>query len=144
MELEDLEYNLIVETKFIHKTIHEEKLKTSYERSMVILVPDITTECMKFFRAWLPETASPTDYYEVAAEIGSPVFSPCRLSVHRAPHPYSQEKHFLFVMTKGVEELLLRLPESRRFTIKILPQNEESAADFAKDSDEGNYQVIQS
>lgn len=143
MELQDLEYNLIVETKFVFKTVVEEKLKTRYERKLVILVPEQNTECMRFFRAWLPETSDLNDYYEIAAELGGPINSPCRLSVHRGPHPYS-DKHFLFVMTKGVEELLLKLPESRRFHLKVLPQGEDVATDFAKDSDEGNYQVVES
>lgn len=142
MELQDFEYNLIVTTKFVRKTVIEEKLKTKYERKMVILIPDVTTECMKFFRAWLPDSTE--EYHEIAAEIHSPVASPCRLSIHRAPHPYSEDKHFLFVMSKGVEELFLRLPEGRRFQLTVLPQGEESATDFAKDSDEGNYQVAES
>lgn len=141
MELTDKKYHLLARTKFVEKTVIEEELKTQYVRRMVILIPDLNDEAMRFFRAWLPETTE--DYYEVVAELGAPVHSPCRLSVHRKPHPYSNDYHFLFVMTKGVEDDLLQFPQGTRIQLTVLSQDSDEAADFAKDSDDGNYQLVE-
>lgn len=141
MELTDNNYTLTVRTKFVTKTVQEKELNFKYERKMVILIPEINDECIRFFNAWLPETTN--DYYEIVSTIGAPIHSPCRLSVHRAPHAYSQEKHFLFVMSKGCEDDLLRFPEGRMMTLSVLPQSEDQEADFAKDSDTGNYHLVE-
>lgn len=140
MDLESLKYTLIVKTKFVRKTVYEDHLKAQFEREMVILIPEHNDECGRFFRAWLPDTTD--EYYELGVEIGSPVFSPSRVSIHRAPHPYS-DSHFLFVMSKGVEEDLLRQPEGKRLQVIILPQSSEEILDHAKDSSQGNYHTVE-
>lgn len=140
MELTDKKYHLLVKTKFISKTVIEEELGTRYERKMVILVPEFNDECIRFFGAWLPETTE--DHYELVIEMGAPIHSPCRVSIHRAPHAYS-EKHFLFVMSKGVEDDCLRYAEGRQIAVTALPQDADSTADFAKDSDDGNYHLVE-
>lgn len=133
----DREYHLNCRVKFHRKYVHENG--RSYERDLVILVPEDSDERTRFLSAWLPDSRE--EYFELASIMSPPIDSPCRLSVHRGPDDKS-EKHYLFVMSKGVEEIILEhIKEGAIIPLKILPEGAEEILDHAVDS-HGNYQLI--
>ncbi|NJM09373.1 MAG: hypothetical protein HC883_00275 [Bdellovibrionaceae bacterium] len=127
------EYFLTCKTKFFRKSVTEE-IKghaKSYDRTMVLLIPQESDERNRFLSAWLPDNIE--TYYEIAAYISYPVDSPARLSVHHrdGKSPY----HYLFVMSKGVEDILLQVPEYSTVKVHVLPASHDSEADFARETD---------
>lgn len=114
------------------------------DRVMAILVPKDNDQREMFLRAWLPDVKEQS--YEVVGYVPGVVDSPCRFSVHRGPDAYS-ERHYLFVMSKGVEETLVeRVKEGSTITgVKIYPADhdldEEASADNTSDGS-GNYEVL--
>lgn len=131
-DLTEREYNLKCKLKFFRKTVHDPHTNKGqpYERKMCLLIPQESDERVRFLVAWLPEVES--EYFELGAYIGSPVDSPCRLSVHR-PNEKSDKPH-LFVMTKGVEDILIKFKEDSILNVKTLPASNDSEIDFAPDT----------
>lgn len=132
-DLTQRRYKLTCKTKFIEGSYKGQKLKN------VILIPQENDQRTKFLTAWLPDTVG--EYYELASFISMPVDSPCRLSVHRAPDKNS-ERHYLFVMSKGVEEVLLMKPEGLTVMVETMKASEEEEADHARGED-GQFEVQQ-
>ena len=134
-------YNLTTKIKFIRKSVREDigggKIQ-SYERKMVILIPQEGDETNRFYYAWVPSTQE--EKYELAGVIGSPVNSPCRFSVHMG-HDEKSEKPYLFVMSKGVEDIIVKMREGDLVRVTTLPANEDSEADYAQDA-QGNFEAI--
>lgn len=139
-DLTERTYHLRCKTKFFKKSVHENirGIDKHYERTMVLLVPQESDERTKFLTAWLPETEG--EYYEVSAFISMPVDSPARLSVHRRDQKCTT--HYLFVMSKGVEDILLKFKEGTTINVQINPASQDAEADFAKDA-EHNFEVMQ-
>ena len=115
------------------------------EVDVVLLVPEQSSECDRFFGAWLPEPAVITlegkvfqdNFYECLGILGGPVHSPVRMALHRAsklhPEPY------FFVMSAGVEQELLKIPSrlfrKPRISLKVLGESSETIADSTHDPD---------
>jgi hypothetical protein len=87
----------------------------------------------------LPEDQG--QHYELVGMIAPPIDSPCRLSIHRGPDEKS-ERHYLFVMSKGVEDIILKYAkEGETLKVQILPESQEEIVDQARDTD-GDYDLI--
>jgi hypothetical protein len=130
-------YKIKGKVKFYRKNVVDHGRR--YERVLAIIIPETSTEQMMFFNAWLPDTKE--EYHELTGLIGSPVNSACKLSIHRGPDEKS-EKHYLFVMSKGVEEELIKYEqEGKTLELTILPESEEMVGDEAKDSS-GDFDLI--
>lgn len=139
-DLTEREYHLRCKTKFFRKTVKEtlRGIEKSYERTMVLLIPQESDERTKFLMAWLPEAEG--QYYEITAFVSRPVDSPARLSVHRRDE--KAEQHYLFVMSKGVEDILLKFKEGSIVELTVNPASMDSEADFAKGA-EHEFEVMQ-
>ncbi len=135
-------FNLKCKVKFIKKSISEDIGKgrrANYDRVMAILIPQESDECYRFYAAWVPDTVE--QHFELTGVIGHPVHSPCRFSVHRG-HDGRSDRPYLFVMTKGVEDLIVRYKkEGDEMNVVTMPANEDSEADYVEASD-GNFRVV--
>ncbi len=132
-DLTERRYKLSCKTKFV-----EGKYKGTELRN-VILIPQDSDQRTKFLTAWLPDTVG--EHYEIASFISMPVDSPCRLAICRGPDQRS-ERHYLFVMSKGVEEHLLKMKEGSTIAVETLKASEEEETDHAVE-DSGSYEVQQ-
>ena len=125
-DLTQRRYHLTCKTRFFKKTVVDNlpggNVKR-YERTLVFLIPQESDERSRFLSAWLPDTTK--DYYEMSSFISSPVDSPSRLSVHRADQRC--EKHYLVVMSKGVEDILIKMKEGTTLSVQVLKASEDSA-----------------
>lgn len=133
----DMSYFLTCDV--VLKTITVKEHNKEYENRIALLIPRESDQRTSFLRAWLPDTLD--EHFELNVFLKPPVDSPCRVSIHRGPGKFA-EKHYLFVMSKGVEEVLRRF-DIKKVDIKILPESDVTASDFARDSDEGNYDLEQ-
>lgn len=132
------EYHLKCRVKFVKGSTEVRGKKV--DRTMAILVPQESDERTFFLSAWLPETKE--EHFELVGFIPYPVDSNCRFSIHRAPDAYS-DRHYLFVMTKGVEETFVDARmEGREVLVRIYSEEVETAADKVRDSNH-DYQVYQ-
>lgn len=102
-----------------------------FTRRVVLLVPEDNDQRSMFLATWLPDTAE--QHYELVGFVKSPIDSPARLSVHRRNQRH--DNHHLFMMSKGVEEIILenRL-EGKFLDVTILPASMDEAADDMKDT----------
>jgi hypothetical protein len=134
-------YNFACELRFFNTNVNEKIKGTEhqYSRKLALLVPLESDQRTMFLNAWLPDTIG--EYFEVPLFIKVPVDSPCRVAIFRGPDQRS-ERHYLLVMTKGVEDILVKLKEGARFNVQSLPASEEGEIDHAIDSDSGNYDLI--
>lgn len=127
-------YYLNCKVVFFRKTVE------NVARTMALLVPQEGDETNRFYAAWVP--TSQGEHYELAATIGTPVNSPVRLSIHLG-HDEKCDRPYLFVMSKGVEDIIVgHIPEGRVLRVTVLPANEEDQADFAQDASDGNFEVV--
>ncbi len=135
------EYHLIVKSKFYRKTVNEtiQGHAKSYERELVLFVPEESDQRTRFFMAWLPDSGA--EYFELGGYIASPIDSPCRLSIHRGPDEKS-ERHYLFCMSKGVEEIILTRPEGSTFRLTIMPASQEAEGDFDQVDSQFSHEAI--
>lgn len=134
-------YNLTCTTKFFSKEIKEDIGKgviQSYRRKLVLLVPETNDEFYRFASAWLPSDSK--SHFELAAQLAAPAHSPVRLSVHLG-HDEKLDKPYLFVMSKGVEDILVKYKEGLRLQVTTLPANEDDEADNVEAS-QGNFEVM--
>lgn len=130
-------------TKFFKKNVEEDIGKgivQRYQRKLVLLIPQESDATTYFLNAWVPEVI--TEYHELAAELAAPVFAPSRLSIHLG-HDEKCDRPYLTVLSKGIEDILVKYPEGTLLKVTALPANEEGEADFAPDSDNGNFDVVQ-
>lgn len=136
-------YFLTCKTKFIKKDVSEDigsGITQQYTRKLVILIPQESDQRTLFLKAWMPETIE--EYHEFAAELGAPVHGPSRLSVHMG-HDEKCDRPYLFIMSKGVEDILNTFPEGTLVKVSTLPANHEDAADYAQDATEGNFDAVE-
>jgi len=134
-------YNLKCTIKFFSTTVRDQMpsgVVKTYERTLVFLIPQESDERTRFLSAWLPDTSD--EYHEVTAFIAHPVDAPVRLSVHRSDN--RSNRHYLTVMSKGAEDVLLKMREGQSISIQVLKASEDSEADFAPDT-EYNFEVLQ-
>ena len=140
-DLTQRRYFLRCKTKFFHKTVVDElpggKIKR-YDRTLVFLIPEESDERTRFLSAWLPETSE--DHYELTGFINYPVDAPSRLSIHRADS--RNDRHYLLVMSKGAEDVLLRVKEGSLIQLQVFKASEDQEADFAPDT-EYDFEVVQ-
>jgi len=130
-------YVLKCKVKFVRKNVKDGPRQ--YERTLAILVPQESDERTKFFTAWLPELKS--EHFELAGIISAPIDSACRFSIHRGPDEKS-EAHYLFVMSKGVEDVLIEAEmEGKTVYVEILPEGSDEEADNALEAG-GDYDLI--
>lgn len=104
--------------------------KAIVTEEMIFLVPEVSSESMRFFGAWLPHVD--TEHFEVVAMLPHPINGPCRLSVHRGSRVVHD--HHLFVMSVGVERELKKIVGSF-IEIDVLPEDEDEYADQMIDAD---------
>lgn len=125
------EYNIVCSV-FI-KTIQTTDLGRTFPRTVAYLVPDVNhTEVIRFLNAWLPENAE--ERFEIGTNLATPVNSPCRVAIMRGnekcPH------HHLFVMTKAVEEDLIRYQmHGKKIKVHVLPEGVQDDIDENRDSE---------
>lgn len=135
-------YILKAKTKFFEKDVREE-LKSAtlqYKRKMVLLVPDESDQRTAFLTAWMPDSSS--EYFELIAEVGAPINAPVRLSVHRG-FDEKCDRPYLFVMSKGAEDIFVKFKEGITVTVTTLPANMEEVGDYAPDAIDGNFHVLE-
>ncbi len=125
-------YVLTCTTRFYEKVVEGK------ERKMVLLVPEENDEMHRFLNAWCPTTQG--EKHELAAYIGAPAHTPARCAVFMG-HDEKCERPYLFVMSKGVEDILVKYKEGLRLIVTTLPANEDSEADNTEAS-EGNFEVL--
>jgi hypothetical protein len=135
-------YNL--KCKILTKMIHVSDVNAKgdpieFDRKVVYLIPEKTSQGIAFLNAWLPDVNDTQNYFEVAAYILPPIDSPARLAVERN-NKFCNEHH-LYVMSKGVEDMLVNFKKEEIIKLDILPESSEDAADNARDTD-GDYDVI--
>lgn len=136
------EYVLSCVVEFVKGSTTVRGLKM--DRTMAILVPKDNDQREMFLRAWLPDVKEQT--FEVVGYVPGVVDSPCRFSVHRGPDKYS-ERHYLFVMSKGVEETLVERVKAGETIVGVkiygadADIEEEAVADNTADGS-GNYEVL--
>lgn len=138
-EMTERRYVLKCKTKFFRKSVNENinGKQKSYERKLVLLIPQDNDQRTRFLMAWLPDTTQ--DYYEVSTFISRPVDGPARMSVHRADD--RSDRHYLFVMSVGAEEVLAKLAEGSLINVEVMKGSEDSEADFAADPDH-DHEVV--
>jgi len=130
------DFILKTKVKFFEKWVDDHGRR--YFRKMALLIPELNDEARLFFNKWLPDTSE--EHYELVALIPS-VNSPSRLSIHRGGDQKS-EKHYLFVMSKGVEEDLIKFfKEGDTVMVHVLPEEADEQADQMRDSD-GNFDLV--
>jgi hypothetical protein len=137
-------YVLSCKTKFITKNVRDEVAPgkiLSYVRHMVLLIPQESDQRTLFLMAWMPETIE--ERSELMAEVGTPVFRPVRLSLHRGSDGVC-DRPYMIVMSKGDEETLLKFPEGTTVRADTVPANMEEQMGYGSDSSEGNYDVVPS
>lgn len=135
------QYKLKCTTKFFNKNIKEDIGKgviQSYKRKLVLLVPEHNDEFNRFARAWLPDDSK--QYFELAAVLGGPAHTPSRLSVHLG-HDEKLDRPYLFVMSKGAEDILIKYKEGTNLIVTTLPANEDAEADSVE-ANQGNFEVM--
>lgn len=135
-------YTFMCKTIFLKKNVSEDiggGIIQRYQRKLVLLIPQESDASMYFLVAWAPHTTQ--DYNEIVAEVAAPVFAPSRLSVHLG-NDGNCERPYLTVLSKGVEDILVKFPEGTLLKVTALPANMESESDFAPDSDDGNFEAI--
>lgn len=141
-DLTQKRYNLVCKLKFFKKSVTEQVAgKTlSVDRKMALLIPQESDQRTFFLNAWLPETMG--EYFELAGMVGAPVDSPCRFAIQRGPDEKS-EKHYLFVMSKGVEDILVKYgKEGQTFKVTTFKAKEDGETDYAVDESDGNFHLI--
>jgi hypothetical protein len=139
-DLTERKYHLKCKVKFFLKTIKEDVgrgvIKT-YERKLVFLVPEESDQRTRFLMAWLPDTMGAA--HELASFVSYPVDSPCRLACMRADD--RSDRHYLMVMTKGVEDVMVRLREGSIINVETMAASDDSEADHAI-QEVGTYEVF--
>ena len=95
---------------------------------MVFLLPSESTECDLFYDAWLPDTD--IDYSEIGCQAGHPVYGVFRAAVKRRSKDC--ERPHIFVMTKSVEDILLKM-DGKEIVIDVLPESEDEKMDRQRD-----------
>jgi hypothetical protein len=108
------------------------------EYDAVLLIPEINDQSGKFFDAWLPDPLE-SNTVEIVASMPHPVNSGCRLSVHRMDER-CPARHYLFVMSKGVEDILKHL-DGQKIMITVRPETEDEVADSAIEPD-SSFDVV--
>lgn len=132
-DLTERRYKLTCKTKFVNGKYKGQAIRN------VILIPQDNDQRTKFLMAWLPDITG--EHYEIASFISMPVDSPCRVAIRRGPDEMS-ERHYLFVMSKGVEEQLLKMKEGSTIAVETYKASEESETDHAI-GEEGSFEVQQ-
>ncbi len=134
-------YTLRCALRFYNTTIREQVggKDLQYSRKLAFLLPQESDERSRFLSAWLPDQID--EHFEIAGFIRPPIDSPVRLSVFRGPDKRC-ERHYLMVMSKGVEDILVRLREGSEILLTTFAAHEESEADHARDTSDGNYDLI--
>lgn len=100
------------------------------EFKAVVLIPRDSDATNMFFSAWLPDVVE--EHSEVVLQIGRPVYGPCRVAVLRRGK-YHDRPH-LFVMSKGVEEILENQDGVVLDNLVVMPANKDEFGDGAADS----------
>jgi hypothetical protein len=132
-----IEYHLSAKVKFVDIDVKDHN--RNYKRKLVILIPEVSTEQMNFFKAWLPEVSD--EYFELATIIHSVVATPCRMAILKSKQNIS-DKPYLMIMSKGVEEDFINYKlEGKTLRLTILAEGNEEALDEIKDSS-GNFDTI--
>jgi hypothetical protein len=130
------EYHLKCEVKYVKGSTEVKGKKI--DRTMVVLIPKESDQRTYFLSAWLPDVKE--QHYELVGYIPNPIDSNFRCSIHRGPDVYS-ENHYLFIMTKGVEEdFIEKHLEGQSVNVRIFGEDNEESADSVRESD-GNFEV---
>jgi hypothetical protein len=127
---EDLTYYLNCEV-IVKEVPYEDEQSTGTTQQtdlMVFLRIKESSQRDLFYAAWLPDMDD--ESHEVVCRAGNPIDGYFRCAVFRRSKNF-QEKH-LFVMSKGAEEELKRIPQGWNLYIEVLPQNDDTMADQAK------------
>lgn len=136
-EATEIEYNIAAKVKFVDIDVKDHDRQ--YKRKIAILIPQESTQTLRFFSAWLPEVAD--EYFELAGIMRTGVYSPCRLAILKSKKGIS-DRPYLMVMSKGIEEeLITHKLEGKVIDITILPENSDHIIDEAKDSG-GSFSTI--
>lgn len=100
------------------------------EFNAVLLIPQESDMTTLFYAAWLPETSD--EHSEVILEMGHPIYGTCRGAVMRRSKNF--DKPHIFVMSKGVEEILQGKDGLVIENITALPADQDEMGDGAVDS----------
>lgn len=132
-DLTHRDYKLTCKLRFFETTVKGDASNKgqAYERKLALLIPQESDARTQFLTAWLPEVEG--EYYELSGYIGHPVDSPCRFSIHRRDQK-SPEQHYLFVMSKGVEDVLCKCKPGQLLNVTAFSATKEDEADYAVDS----------
>lgn len=102
------------------------------EFNAVLLLPQEGDTTTRFYTAWLPDEAE--KHFELVLEMGHPVYGICRAAILRKGK-FCERPH-IFVMSKGVEDILEKKDGLIIDNITVLPaSDEEEFGDQALQSD---------
>lgn len=134
-DLTEKEYNLICHIKPIKEAIKQGELGGQSEYTAIILIPLESTQRERFLNAWLPEPEE-KNTVEIPCFIQHPIDSSCRVAIFRRDHR-SPDKPYLFVMSKGVEDELLKMIKlgKNKVGVKTFPASLDSEADGSIQTD---------
>lgn len=107
-------------------------------RKLSYLVLEETDEMIRFVGAWVPDTVS--EHFELTAYIKGPVHSAVRLAVFRG-HDGKFDRPYVFIMTKAVEDILVKFKEGTPLLFVTNAANEDAEADNVDVSD-GNFDHV--
>ena len=94
-------------------------------------------DLVRFLIAWLPEEQK--EHFELVIFLRHPVFSSCRVALHRRGPEFPD--HYFFVMSKGVEDELIALNQ-KIIDVDVLPASQDSEADEALETNE-SYDIVE-
>lgn len=127
MEATKKEYHISCKVRVVGQNWRHYKGKTIEDKA-VVLIPNQSTEAQKFLNAWLPEDHS--EHFEIVGEIAHPVYSACRMSIHRANKLVPDTHHLYMMSVAGVDALVHK--DGENIDIKILPEDQDERADEVK------------
>lgn len=112
----------------------------SVSEKMIYLKPETSSECARFFDAWLPDgiftrpdgTTVGKGHHEVAVQCGHPINGYFRCAVKRKDKDFPH--HHLFVMTMSAEKDLIEM-DGKTIIITVLGEDDEHLAEKAKPTD---------
>lgn len=124
------EYVIRAKVKVVKQSWFQGLLGGKTEFKAALLIPEEGDSTTMFYSAWLPDAAN--EHFEIVMEFGHPVYGTCRAAVLRQGKFY--QKPHIFIMSKGVEEILVKKDGMRIENIKILPAAFDDRADSAIDT----------
>lgn len=122
----------ITKKRFSYEDLQSRGKRSHQTAESIVLIPEQTTECDSFYRAWLPPKLTPeelkndelrkTAYHEIVMQTGNPINGYFRGALCHAD--LRVDRPHIFVMTKSAEDLLSKY-EGKKIRLVVLGEGEE-------------------